>query len=54
MEQYEYRSYEFHKGRIFYWEDSSQIDELNDLGKDGWEVVFIEGVHCLLKRKLSD
>jgi len=54
MEHYEYRSYEFHKDRRFFWEDISQIDELNELGRDGWEVVFINGAHCLLKRKIPD
>ena len=54
MENYEYQVYEFYGSRIFFMNDSSQIDELNNLGKDGWEVAMIDGSHCLLKRRISN
>jgi len=53
FDRFEYRIYEFEKGRPFFWSDSSQVQELNALGKEGWEAIAIEGMYCFLKRKLT-
>ncbi|HDR7066942.1 TPA: DUF4177 domain-containing protein [Bacillus cereus] len=52
MKKIEYREIGFHKLTRPHYQELD-IDKLNHLGKDGWELVVVVSGNCIFKREVT-